>query len=339
MEFLVGKKLDEAIIKICRSQRLYIAVAFWGKGAEKTIGRIGKRDVKIICNLASGGTNPDIIEALSNEWPNRHIKQNDRLHAKVWIGDDEIVITSANASTNGLGLEGREAHWIEAGVRMKERQDIIEWFNAQWKQSRQITLPQIELAKQLRSIKNWFRPTVDFINYEGKFPLITWWTGGEYTYQKGHIEKQIGYWSKELEDRLDDSPDIENPAEEPHYAPGSWFIFFDLDKMGNLETRPPKLHWIQIERILRKTHSYDGKKFLDAALVVEKNRLPPPPFDITSVKFREEFASLIRSRKYKPTLLDAFYYKKGYWLQKSRVELMRNFWNDLSKKMNQEFED
>lgn len=42
--------------------------------------------------------------------------QADDLHAKVYLSSNGVVVGSANASANGVGLEaGEQASWIEAG--------------------------------------------------------------------------------------------------------------------------------------------------------------------------------------------------------------------------------
>lgn len=44
---------------------------------------------------------------------NADLRQSDYLHAKVYIGQEAAIVTSANASANGLGLEGHEqACWL-----------------------------------------------------------------------------------------------------------------------------------------------------------------------------------------------------------------------------------
>jgi hypothetical protein len=83
--------------------RFHCAVAFWGKRSETLIDSDRRRNVKLICNLKMGGTNPNVVRKI----PRDLVKQIDTLHAKVYIGDNFAGVTSANASANGPGLEGR----------------------------------------------------------------------------------------------------------------------------------------------------------------------------------------------------------------------------------------
>jgi hypothetical protein len=106
-----------------RSSTATLAVAFWGEGAIDELGLRGRLDrpTTILCNLRTGGTNPSVIEQLlalatkaSGKWT---VRQDDHLHAKVYLFDDAVVLGSSNVSANGLAFEGRElSGWTEANV-------------------------------------------------------------------------------------------------------------------------------------------------------------------------------------------------------------------------------
>src|SRR4051812_40767983 len=100
MLVLAGAALSDRIHQIMKEKVVDCAVAFWGAGAELKWGKLQKRKIRIICNLSMGGSNPSVIEKMMELYS---VRQHDRLHAKVYIGKNEAVITSANASTNGLG--------------------------------------------------------------------------------------------------------------------------------------------------------------------------------------------------------------------------------------------
>ncbi|SEP50735.1 hypothetical protein SAMN02990966_07748 [Rhodospirillales bacterium URHD0017] len=153
MEFLTGAALHKAVATIAKSKRLRCAVAFWGAGAEKLVGEFKHRDIKIICNLNHLGTNPRVVAA----FPRACVKRHDDLHAKVYIGSKYTIVTSANASADGLGFEGVEADgWIEAGIRFRTSQEIVAWFNRLWTISERITDADIDTA-----IRAWLaRPKI-----------------------------------------------------------------------------------------------------------------------------------------------------------------------------------
>lgn len=135
---------------------LDIAVAFWGEGA---LGQLGldnpKKKFRVLLDLGSGGTNPKVVRDLLELKP-ESVRCVDRLHAKAYIGRNAVAIGSANASANGLGLEGHEAtHWHELTAVSTQAQDVraaANWFNSLWKGSKTIT-PQLLADAQ----KKWKR--------------------------------------------------------------------------------------------------------------------------------------------------------------------------------------
>lgn len=131
---------------------LLLAVSFWGRGAETLIHPRANGPVKLICNLKSGATNPDTIEALRNR-NGVTVKQHDRLHAKVVVGSRTAVVGSANFSSNGLNLEGDELQgWEEAGLLTQDathRDQIKQWFGAMWRDSRSIDDQDIKEARAI----------------------------------------------------------------------------------------------------------------------------------------------------------------------------------------------
>lgn len=119
---------------------LRVAVAFWGKGALDHIHPDVTRPIRVICNLLSGGTNPNVIEVLwerSKASPETvKIYQCDRLHAKVILGSNQALVGSANLSSNGLSLEDDEVvNWVEAGILTNDTNDLSRigtWFETLW---------------------------------------------------------------------------------------------------------------------------------------------------------------------------------------------------------------
>jgi HKD family nuclease len=85
-------------------------VAFWGQGALKALGLDqAQRKVRILLDLSAGATNPQVVRELLALHPEK-VRNIPRLHAKTYIGENEITVGSANASANGLGIEGLAAN-------------------------------------------------------------------------------------------------------------------------------------------------------------------------------------------------------------------------------------
>ncbi|WMJ09202.1 phospholipase D family protein [Nitrosomonas sp. sh817] len=161
--FIDTNKYEEAVRELLSEKgEKYLAVAFWGKGAEALLSEYFNHEVKMICNLTSGGTNPGVIEHIRNI-PNIHVRQLDNLHAKVLIGEDSAIIGSANLSTNGLSLEGSELQgWEEAGYRVSDPEQlkkISEWYSRMWDASSSISDEDIEASRQKWNQRRGLRPT------------------------------------------------------------------------------------------------------------------------------------------------------------------------------------
>lgn len=145
----IAEEMRELFRSHSSDKPIRIAVAFWGQGADAII-RNAPRQYQIICNLKSGGTNPQVVRSLK-ALANVSIIQLDTLHAKVVITDGGALISSANVSTNGLALEGNDSRtWQEAGVLVPSaalvRMNIVEWFQRLWEQGRRIDEYDLERA-------------------------------------------------------------------------------------------------------------------------------------------------------------------------------------------------
>jgi hypothetical protein len=115
---------------------LDIAVAFWGAGAIEELGLDdSSREIRILLDLSAGATNPDVVRDLIKHYPDG-VRSVRRLHSKAFLGKSEIAVGSANASANGLGLEGAEvSQWYELGMISSDTtaiRDAHDWFAELW---------------------------------------------------------------------------------------------------------------------------------------------------------------------------------------------------------------
>lgn len=106
-EFLVGSLLSEKIRLISSGESLCCAVAFWGSGAKAELldHRTGKSEPKIVCEISMGATSPLELEKMGAP-DNHNLRYVEKLHAKVYISDQGVLIGSANASSGGIGFDG-----------------------------------------------------------------------------------------------------------------------------------------------------------------------------------------------------------------------------------------
>jgi hypothetical protein len=141
------------------SEPMRLAVAFWGASADYEI----RGASKIICDLESGACNTEVIRALMTH-PSRVVLKLAGLHAKVVVGSNGAVVSSANMSTNGLGAEGADySGTIEAGYFVPpnsiEYRRIADWFEVVWSQATVITEDDLLTAEAKYRFRNQEMPT------------------------------------------------------------------------------------------------------------------------------------------------------------------------------------
>ena len=124
--FLFGDALSDKIKKVVGGENARLAVAFWGKNAVDDLNLARRKDVQIICDISMGGTNPAELNNLGAP-RNENLRHIDNFHAKVYLSDLGAVVTSANASNNGIGFGGK-AGLKEAGFYTDQTADIRKWF-------------------------------------------------------------------------------------------------------------------------------------------------------------------------------------------------------------------
>lgn len=155
MQFLNGPEAHQEIKEILSSAKwVRIAVPYWGRSAVSRLGLdvLNTGDVRIVCNLRSGGCNPDEVEKLLGRF-GQAVKTADNLHAKLWITDRFVILGSSNASTNGLGMEaGGSEKLIEANVKLTDINHIghmTKRFDEIYESSNNINKVDISIARKM----------------------------------------------------------------------------------------------------------------------------------------------------------------------------------------------
>lgn len=144
-DFVNGPKLSRQLADALRNAKTArLAVAFWGNGAADKLGIQDKSGVRIqiVCNLLTGGTNPDEIRTLISRGAD--VRQLNDLHAKLGVIDGLSFLGSSNMSINGLGAEGA---WREANVIYnRARPEIVELFKHFWDNATEIKEADLQAA-------------------------------------------------------------------------------------------------------------------------------------------------------------------------------------------------
>lgn len=327
MSLLSGAVLRKAIAGVLNARELSCAVAFWGRGAQALIGSPQNRNIRLICNLKMGGTNPDVIEYFMDR--NIAVQQNDRLHAKIYIGDTMAVMTSANASINGLGVEGEElAGWIETGMELS-REEALLWFEGMWKQSSPISKNDIEQARRLFRERAILKPTrgsfAAFHPTEDDFPLVDWVGSSDYDYNDKEIKRNLGYVDETVHDQIDEGLDVEAPGDLALFRRGLWVLRWQITRDGMPDQRSG-LWWTRSSGIyVPKAFTYKGGK--PQGIILALRPKSPVPFDTSEQRFVRAFHEVIRQDKFKK-LRDQEY--EGSF-HAERWGLERQFWGDLKR--------
>lgn len=157
IKFLIDEEIAEPV---------RFAVAFWGKGADYNL----RGPCRIVCDLGSGACNPEVIRQLLKRDKCVVLKLSG-LHAKVVIGSNGAVVSSANMSINGLGAEGSDASGtIEAGyflpARQPEYQEVVTWFDELWEVATAISEIDLVDAQEKWDAQHRYKPVTSPIKPE-----------------------------------------------------------------------------------------------------------------------------------------------------------------------------
>lgn len=175
MKFLFCEGLIKTIRKLFieAEQRIYICSPFIGGRWSKLLDRTdwNSLDLRFIVNfsrasVALGATNPDGIRELQRIG---RVRNNEKLHAKLYIFDDKAIICSANLSQKAF-----EAN-IETGVLIENRKivnEIEEVFCQIWKDSKVINITEVLEKKQIWKQAKKIRKQMDLEEFELLAPQI-----------------------------------------------------------------------------------------------------------------------------------------------------------------------
>jgi hypothetical protein len=334
VRFLAETDLTKAIGEVAGETGAALAVAFWGTGANQLLCRTRTEETKIVLNLKMGGTNPSVVDHLRSA--GTQLRQNDALHAKLYLGRSRAVVASANASANGLGLEGSEqAYWIETGVEISEAavlRQMHAWFQTLWESSRPVSDQDLRDAKvawaRRQSQKPSLRSFTDFDVQAEAMPLIDWYTDVDWFVNPVHVSYLSSDAKTFLEDRIADGQEIREPRDRAILKPGRWVFWFRRTRRGKPDLRVAP-QWSQLSTILEQAFCYEGhrEEYLPCALASEAPG--PAPFPATEPKFRRLFVETIAEKAFKQLLTDEY---EGSWFTQERIECMRKFWCRLHKR-------
>jgi len=327
-EFLVGDDLSKRIREVARGRDARCAVAFWGTGAAYEVfgGEFAQRDdVKIICDISMGGTNPSTLRQLGAP-ENELLKYKDSLHAKTYLSEEGLVVGSANASSNGIGSAGRPAGLVEAGsffpTGSPEWQTAKRWFFSLWKKEGCVKVDQqaLERAEDL-----WSRRAKLPVEFQAEVPagtvldydpdqdgliLLSWYTrhGGQV-----HDREISGNGRSFLRISREDNND---------WIMGKWICCFQVLEDGTRMAMNRNPYFFFSSGF---EEDYSSEEADDPHLVFQKveQPAPRPPFDFDDPEFRRAFRDVINRSDFS-LLRDEDH--TDPWRLIDHSDLMKNFW-------------
>lgn len=336
-EFLSDSALSSAIHDmLATNDCLNLAVAFWGNGSEARFKKQTYSEVRIVCNLSMGGTNPGAVRKLIERFSDDNVRQLDTLHAKVLIGDEHVIVSSANISTNGVGDDTETpATWREAGYRKTATKAEQKWFEEIFATSRRITeddLVQAEAAwkeraqvaaeKQSKSGKS----LLDYDFERADFPLLYWYdNSNEWNPTEEAKEKFEEHTDDKLRAHIADSVDVETEAELKILKPGRFLLSFEYS-----DKNPTELAWYQVtSEFIKDAYTYVGEEDEKIDIVIVTDKISQPPFSISDAHFMENFKRVIKKRTYSKLFREP---KKAGWFEENEA-LIKKFWIELKTKL------
>lgn len=131
-EFLVGDALAERIREICSIDDVDCAVAFWGiQIRDDLFPNWEHQKIRIICDISMGCNSQAALKSLGAP-SNTQLRVRDGLHSKVYISQRGAIVSSANASLNGIGLKNAKPKNLECGTFYPPKSqgwlDASDWF-------------------------------------------------------------------------------------------------------------------------------------------------------------------------------------------------------------------
>ena len=158
LEFLGDAIYGRSVKSVIReSTNLDLAVAYWRNeilGDLEILAKldeIGSSRLRVICDLWHPACHWQPIEELIHSGV--CVKRMDGLHAKVWIGQAQVIIGSANSSRPALYLPGPTEFNLEAGVKITDNtfvDSMRAWFNRNWEsnQAKIVSVEDLERKKR-----------------------------------------------------------------------------------------------------------------------------------------------------------------------------------------------
>ncbi|MBR6449186.1 MAG: phospholipase D family protein [Fibrobacter sp.] len=337
MKIISGQNIATSIKDICPKK---IAVAFIGADYSSFLDDSCIKKLECVILSPTEGSNPRAILDLSKKIGWSKIFFLDRLHAKIYIGDNSSIIGSSNLSRNGL--IGDESGLYEVCIKVDANEQIVKLFNDILSKAKKDYPDEISKQNALDSLfciynrrksiglemtKN---ESLDFSLYDwenGEHFYISWYSGR--SDDCGNTEKTERIYGSDIEKEYGEEQSMAF-EEDDDIKKNKWILCWKCHNNENKIDQRKKLSWVYIDDIVSEGW-YDGKDSPYTKLAVQLKSLsqnrPNPPFKITT-EFTEAFKKVIDKKVYEILFNDP--YKAS---STDIAKIMPRFLNEVKKQM------
>lgn len=278
MNILTEAKVASAI-RQCQPTK--IAVAFLGANWREFITDVTNLQYVIVSPEL--GTNPSAVRALAEEigWERVHLF--DRLHAKVYLGEQGAVVGSANLSKNGLSGDGLIELCISlsSGAKMLELEGILDGWRAV--SQGQYPTERAKLSKLVEMDAEWAKAIVhglapkpnqvpsilDFSLSQDDDFYVCWYQDSEEPTYSSELRQQ----SKTFNDDM-------HFAKGDVVSPYKWVLAWKATNAlrPHLGKAP---YWLFIHQVFKNGIVDKGYEYPQCGIQRNDLQVPPVPFELT----------------------------------------------------------
>ena len=272
-----------------RGDQRVALVAFVGGDGERYLP--DPKGLRVICNPAAGGTNPNTLRSLRKR--GAKVQVSDRLHMKVyWSKKRGCVITSANASRNALGRGGLKESGVFFPPGNVDIEKLIDYAKPEKLETRHLR----RLDQASPQQRQWTQPAsknekqCDFLEWYGLPSRSAWKIAWVYGYVSGTAkivksQTKSSYGVNE--------PSAWMPCRKNRVEQGDWLLCFYLGKKGATGAS-----WVYVDflaKINKEESDYYDRLYSYHAVQVHKLAYcASPPFELT-MRFRKALRKAVNS--------------------------------------------
>lgn len=286
MKLLVtAKNIRDAIRGVEASQ---IAVAYVGAGWKTFVSPDALREIVVSPTL---GSNPKAIEEIMRVVGDENVYFLDRLHAKVYLGNNGAIVGSCNLSDNAMTDTGllESAVLIDEPVLIGQLQDTFD----NYKKLSTNYYPNLEAKmKRLRALtKEWntaiwhglardSKPELSLMNYESKLDKIhiSWYSSGNIEYDEDTIGRIVPE-AKEVSPSDYFVQALQFLEEDP-IEPGDWVLTWHCKNDG-YPRKNGDVSWMHVHHVI--PHGVVDDTYTKLVGQAKNLKAGKPPFHLDSM--------------------------------------------------------